>query len=230
MSRRGQGALDLSADRARALQLTPVSVETQLRLDVFVALLLHWQRKINLVAQSTLPLLWTRHIADSLQLVPLAPQARVWVDFGSGAGFPGVPIACALAENTETTVHLVESNGKKAAFLREVARELKLRAEIHGMRAEIFGDSWKGRADAVTARALAPLNTLCNQARPLIARGAVGLFLKGQDVGAELTEAAKYWTVQAERVPSRTDPAASVVIVRDLKPKTNRRRSEPDLP
>ena len=84
--------------------------------------LLHWQSKLNLVAPSTLRELWTRHIADSLQLLPLAPQARVWVDFGSGGGFPGMPIACALAEQAGARVHLIESNGKKAAFLREAVR------------------------------------------------------------------------------------------------------------
>jgi len=217
--RRGQGTLDLSADRARALQLTPVSVETQQRLDAFVDLLLRWQRKINLVAASTLPLLWTRHIADSLQLLPLARQAKIWVDFGSGGGFPGVPIACALADETGTMVHLVESNGKKAAFLREAVREVKLRAEIHTMRAENFGESWRGRADVVTARALAPLKTLCDQALPLIGRGALGLFAKGQDVEAELTEAAKYWTIEANLVPSKTDPRGCVVVVTGLRRK-----------
>src|SRR5262249_61213582 len=100
-------------ERARAV--FPVSRETEARPDIFVDALLAWQSKVNLVAPSTLPELWTRHIADSLQLLTLAPQARVWADLGSGGGFPGMPIACTLAEQTGATVHLIESNGKKAA-------------------------------------------------------------------------------------------------------------------
>ena len=204
MSKRGQGALDLSADKKRALALTPVSRETQKRLELFVGLLLSWQRRINLVSASTLSQLWTRHVADSLQLIDLAPQARVWVDFGSGGGFPGVPIACALAEEPGATVHLIESNGKKAAFLREAVRITKAPAKVHQERAEKYGESCQETVHAVTARALAPLKILCDQAFPLIARGAVGLFPKGQDVDAELTDAAKYWSIEASKVPSKT--------------------------
>jgi 16S rRNA (guanine527-N7)-methyltransferase len=211
----GQGAL--AADQARALALTPVSRETEKRLAQFVDLLLTWQRTTNLVAASTLKKIWTRHVADSLQLIALAPAAKVWVDFGSGGGFPGVPIACALMN--QGSVHLVESNGKKAAFLRETVRALKLRAEIHNMRAEKFGEMWQGQPDVVTARALARLKSLCDQAFPLIDRGAVGLFPKGQDVEAELTEAAKYWTIQAETVPSKTSPDGCIVVIKALKPK-----------
>ena len=219
MSRRGQGALDLSADRARALELMPVSRETLERLDAYVAVLLHWQSKLNLVAPSTLPQIWTRHIADSLQLTPLAPHARVWVDLGPGGGFPGIPIACALADTPGTRIHLVESNSKKAAFLREVVRLVELPAEVHNQRAENFGESWGEAADVVTARALARLKTLCDQAFPLVAKGAIGLFPKGQDVDAELTEAAKYWTIEASKVPSRTSPEGCIVVISGLKPR-----------
>ncbi|HWC93936.1 MAG TPA: 16S rRNA (guanine(527)-N(7))-methyltransferase RsmG [Pseudolabrys sp.] len=208
----GQGAL--AADKARALALTPVSRETEKRLEQFVDLLLTWQRTTNLVAASTLEKIWTRHVADSLQLIALAPAAKVWVDFGSGGGFPGVPIACALTD--QGTVHLVESNGKKAAFLREAVRKLKLRAEIHNLRAENFGEMWQGGPDVVTARALAPLKSLCDQAFPLMQRGAIGLFPKGQDVEAELTEAAKYWRIEAAKVPSKTSPDGCVVRVTGL--------------
>src|SRR3954449_10476848 len=103
------------SDKAKALELTPVSTATEVRLDAYADLLLQWQVKTNLVASSTLPQLWTRHIADSLQLLPLAPQAKVWVDFGSGGGFPGVVLACALADTPGSTVHLIERNAKKAA-------------------------------------------------------------------------------------------------------------------
>ena len=184
---------------------------------MFVELLLLWQQKQNLVASSTLPQIWTRHIADSLQLLPLAPEARVWVDFGSGAGFPGIPIACALADTPGAMVHLIESNGKKAAFLREAVRVTGAPAKVHHMRAEKFGESCAETIDAVTARALSPLKVLCDQAFPLIERGALGVFPKGQDVDAELTEAAKYWTIEASKVPSKTSPEGCIVVIRGLK-------------
>ena len=216
MKKSGQGGFDLETDKKRALALTPVSRETLERLEVFVDQLLLWQEKINLVAESTLPLLWTRHISDSLQLLPLAPEARVWVDFGSGAGFPGIPIACALAGRPGAMVHLIESVGKKANFLREVVRALALPAQVHQERAEKFGETCAETVHVVTARALAPLKTLCDQAFPLIAKGAVGLFPKGQDVAAELTEAAKYWRLQASIVPSVTSPSGAIVAIRNL--------------
>ena len=216
MKKSGQGARDLAADEQRALALTPVSRETKSRLEKYVALLLLWQKKFNLVASSQLPILWTRHVADSLQLLPLAPGAKVWVDFGSGAGFPAIPIACALAETPGARVHLVESVGKKANFLREVVRELGLPAQVHQERAEKFGDSFTENADVVTARALAPLKTLCDQAFPLLRKGAVGLFPKGQDVAAELTEAAKYWRLEASTEPSLTSADGAIVIVRHI--------------
>lgn len=218
MSKSGQGALDLSADKARALALFPVSRETQDRLDRFVETLLRWQDRLNLIANSTISEIWTRHIADSLQLLPLAPQARTWVDLGSGAGFPGLVIACVLADEAGTRVHLIESNGKKAAFLREAVRATGTPAIVHAIRAEKFGESCAEPVDAVTARALAPLKTLCDQAFPFISRGAIGLFPKGQDVDAELTDAAKYWRLEASKVPSRTSPKSSIVVIRSLKP------------
>jgi len=206
------------SDREAALRLTPVSDDALARLDKFVALLIDWQRRINLIAPSTLPRIWTRHVADSLQLLPLAPGAKVWVDLGSGGGFPGIPLACALAQRPGAEVHLVESNGKKAAFLREAVRITGVPATIHAERIENFGDSFGGSADVVTARALAPLKSLCDQAFSLLAKGAIGLFLKGQDVEAELTEAAKYWTVEDELKPSVTSRDGVIVVVRSLKP------------
>jgi 16S rRNA (guanine527-N7)-methyltransferase len=214
-----QGVLDLESDRARALQLVDVSRETKSRLALFVDLLLLWQRTRNLVAASTLPHIWTRHIADSLQLLPLVPDARVWVDLGSGGGFPGIPIACALAGQPDAMVHLVESNGKKAAFLREAVRVTGVPAEVHQMRAEDYGESCAEVVHVVTARALSPLKILCGQALPFIAKGAIGLFPKGQDVEAELTEATKYWNIEASTVKSVTNPDSAIVVVRKLKPR-----------
>jgi len=206
----------LAADRACALALTDVSRETLERLDRFVAVLLTWQRMTNLIAPSTVREVWTRHITDSLQLIPLAPAARTWIDLGSGGGFPGLPIACALAEIPGATVHLVESNQKKAAFLREAARVTAAPAVVHAMRMEKFVDGFAPRADAVTARAVASLKVLLNECFILLHPGAVGLFPKGQDVGLELTEASKCWNMTADLVPSRTDPKARIVVVRAL--------------
>lgn len=219
MSKRGQGAVD-PADKARALTLTHVSRETLWRLEIFVDLLLQQQQKHNLIGPSTIPTLWTRHVADSLQLLDCAPAgAKVWADFGTGGGFPGIPLACALAETPGAKVHLIESVGKKAAFLREAVQLTGVPAQIHQMRAENFGDSCGDKVHVVTARALAPLKTLCDQAFPLIRRGAIGLFPKGQDVDAELTEAAKYWRIEATKVPSKTSPQGGIVVIRGLKPR-----------
>ena len=184
------------SDKTAALALTPVSRETEARLDRFVELLLQWQAKTNLVAPSTLPHLWTRHIADSLQLLTLAPSAKVWVDLGSGGGFPGVVLACALADKSGAVVHLVERNARKAAFLREALRVAGARGVVHGKRIEDIVDSLAGPIDCVTARALAPLHELVGFAEPLVRRGAKAFFLKGQDVGAELTEATKYCNIE----------------------------------
>ena len=210
---------DLTADRARALALVPVSRETVARLDRFAALLLDWHGRMNLIAASTVPTLWTRHIADSLQLLAIAPQARKWADLGSGGGFPGLPIACALAEQNSAEVHLIESNKKKAAFLREAVRVTGAPAVVHAERVAEFAQASHGKLDAVTARALAPLPELLSIAYPLLKRGALGLFPKGQDVEAELTQATKCWSIQASLVPSRTDPKSRVVVIRETKPK-----------
>jgi 16S rRNA (guanine527-N7)-methyltransferase len=215
-SRGKPSTLDLSADRARALALTPVSRETAQRLDVFVDCLLRWQTTTNLIAASTIPEVWTRHIADSLQLLPLAPDANVWIDLGSGAGFPGLAIACALADRPGASVHLVESNAKKAAFLREAARVTAAPAHVHGQRIEAFIVGWKGPADVITARALAPLPDLLGYVNPLMKTGAQALLLKGQDVAAELTESAKYWNIEATLIPSRTAPLSKIVNIRGL--------------
>ena len=222
MSGEGEGkpagqSMDLSADRERALALVPVSRETAARLDRFVALLLAWQQHTNLIARSTVPTLWTRHIADSLQLIDLAPNdARVWADLGSGAGFPGLIIACALAERDGAHVHLIETIGKKATFLREAARVTGAPVTVRGLRIEDFVREAREPLDVVAARALAPLPELLRLAYPLLKKGALGLFPKGQDVAAELTEAAKYWKIQSSLIQSRTDSKGQIIIVRGL--------------
>ncbi|HSU92045.1 MAG TPA: 16S rRNA (guanine(527)-N(7))-methyltransferase RsmG [Sporolactobacillaceae bacterium] len=206
----------LAVDRERARALVDVSRETFLKLDRLVALLVEWQSRHNLIASSTLPQIWTRHVADSLQLLDLAPHAKVWADLGSGAGFPGIVIACALADAEGAKVHLVESIGKKATFLREAAQVTSAPATIHAMRIEDFVDKAPESIDVVTARALAPLPKLLTLAYPLLKKGALGLFPKGQDVASELTEAAKYWKIEHSLIRSRTDEKAQTLVVRHL--------------
>lgn len=194
----------LAADKSAALALTPVSRETEARLDRFVELLQAWQAKTNLVAPSTLLNLWTRHISDSLQLLSLAPSAKVWVDLGSGGGFPGVVLACALAETQGAMVHLVERIAKKAAFLREAIRVTGAPGTVHLADIGDTVERFAGSVDCVTARAVAPLHQLISFAEPLVRRGAKALFLKGQDVEDELTEATKYWKIESKLHSSRT--------------------------
>ena len=192
------------SDKAAALKLTPVSRETAARLDRYVDLLVEWQAKTNLIAPSTLPQLWTRHISDSLQLLDLAPSAKTWLDFGSGGGFPGVVLACAMAEHPGASVQLVERNAKKAAFLREALRVTGAAGTVILADIGDYVDSLQTPIDCVTARAVAPLHMLLGYAEPLIRRGAKALFLKGQDVESELTEATKYWNIEPNLHSSRT--------------------------
>ena len=210
----------LLADRERALAITPVSRETLARLDRFVELLLRWQETTNLIAPSTVQSLWTRHIADSLQIVELAPDNQIWVDLGSGGGFPGLVAACVLADRPGAVVHLVESNAKKAAFLREAQRVTSAPAIVHAERIEQFAQRFSGPVEIVTARALAPLTNLLSLAAPLFTKGdAQGLFLKGRDAELELREAAKSWMMDTALIPSRTDPQGRLIVVRALRPR-----------
>jgi 16S rRNA (guanine527-N7)-methyltransferase len=208
-------------DRKHALAMFDVSAETAARLDRFVDLLLTWQRHTNLIAPSTIPSLWTRHVADSLQLLDLAeaPYAKpsIWLDLGSGGGFPGVVIACALAEVPGAQVHMVESTLKKATFLREVIRETKAPGIVHDTRIESLARTFDAAAvDYVTARALAPLPDLLKMVSPFLKKGAKALLLKGQDLDRELTESTKRWHIQAETVSSRTSKDGRILIVHTL--------------
>jgi 16S rRNA (guanine527-N7)-methyltransferase len=211
--------LEFAADRARALALTPVSRETEERLAVFVECLLHRQQTLNLIADSTIPHIWTRHVADSLQLLALAPDAPIWADLGSGAGFPGLPLACALAEREGACVHLVESTRKKCGFLNEAIQATGAPAVVHCERIEDFARTFRGTLDVVTARALAPLPILLDYVRPFVKIGAKALLLKGQDLDAELTEASKYWIVRADLVASRTSASGRIAVIRSVEPR-----------
>lgn len=218
----------LAADRARAQDLVAVSRETWDRLDRLVPLFLQWQQTRNLIAASTLPAIWTRHVADSLQLLELAPpEAKIWMDLGSGGGFPGLVLACALADRAGSEIHLVESTAKKCAFLQEATTKLGLPAVVHCERVEKLIPAFPKRVDLVTARAFAPLPKLLAIAFPLLKKEALGLFPKGQDVGAELTEASKYWIIGHKLVPSRTDSRARIVVVQNLESRSNAAKARP---
>jgi 16S rRNA (guanine527-N7)-methyltransferase len=207
---------------ARAQALCPgVSRETWERLAVYVDLLRQRQATLNLVAPSTLPAIWTRHVADSLQLLALAPGARRWVDLGSGAGFPGMAIAIALGETADgAAVELVEGNRHKAEFLAAVIRETAAPARVHAERIERWAATWSEPVDVVTARALAPLERLIPLAAPLLKDGVVAIFPKGRSAADELTAASRSWHSRHRLVPSATDSAARIVVLSEIRPRS----------
>ncbi len=189
-----------------------VSRETMARLEAYAALLVKWQAKINLVGPATLPDLWRRHFLDSAQLLRLLPkESGRLVDLGSGAGFPGL----VLAMLTDWQVHLIDSDQRKCAFLRQVALETGIldRVTIHAQRFEAVKPFPAG---IVTARACAPLSDLLSYAAPFIGDSGRCLFLKGKGVEEELTAAEPHWKMAVERRPSLSDPAASILILDQL--------------
>ena len=182
-------------------------------LERFYALLGDWNQRMNLVAPSALGDFWLRHAFDSAQLVPLANDALRWADMGAGAGFPGVVIAILGKRRPGMMVHLIESMTKRSRFLEAVVGELALPAVVHNARAEAL----KLRCDVVTARACAPLVRLFGYAWPYLKGGAVGLFLKGQDVASELAEATISWRFEADLIQSRSHTGGRIVRVEGLK-------------
>lgn len=197
-----------------------VSRETVERLEAYAGLLLKWQKTINLVAPSTLGDIWNRHFADSAQLLALAPpDATRWLDLGSGAGFPGMVLAILLREREGARVTLVESDSRKAAFLREVARATGAPVDILCERIEKPATQAKvGESiNVVTARALAPLPKLLDLSAPYFSKDTVGLFLKGREAQAEVEAAHQIWDFEAALKPSVTDSSGRIVIVRALK-------------
>ncbi|MEO8300925.1 MAG: 16S rRNA (guanine(527)-N(7))-methyltransferase RsmG [Rhizomicrobium sp.] len=193
---------------------TGVSRETLARLKAYADVLADWNARHNLVAKSTLPDIWQRHFWDSAQLAPLIPQtAGSLADLGSGAGFPGLVLAAMMPR---LAVTLYEATTKKCAFLHLAAERMGIAVTVQNARLE---DVPRHVFDVVTARALAPLPQLLEYAQNFAGPNSVCLFLKGQNVGVELTEAHKYWNIKASQVPSQTDPSAAIVIVRELGPR-----------
>jgi 16S rRNA (guanine527-N7)-methyltransferase len=188
---------------------TGVSRETLARLERYAATLKHWQKAINLVSANSLADLWRRHMLDSAQLMPLLPAgARTLLDIGSGAGFPGL----ALGLMGVPEVHLVESDARKCAFLaealRQAAPELRGQLRLHSCRVEALAFF---PVDVVTARACAPLPRLLEFSEPFLGSGTICLFLKGEQVDAELTAATKRWNMEIERISSRSDPKGALL-------------------
>lgn len=181
-------------------------------LERFRAMLAARNEVMNLVGPATIPDFWSRHAWDSAQLLRLAPEALTWADLGAGAGLPGLVLAILGKGRPGFHVHLVESMAKRCRFLTEVVEALALPASVHNERAENLDLA----VEIVTARACAPLRRLLGYARPYLQGGATGLFLKGQDVVSEMSEAARYWQYEADVVPSKSDPRGRIVRVRRL--------------
>jgi 16S rRNA (guanine527-N7)-methyltransferase len=181
-------------------------------LEALRALLADWNERMNLVSAASLADFWPRHAHDSAQLLQIAPGARIWVDIGAGAGFPGLVLAILLKGAPGAKVHLVESQTKKCRFLAEAVQVLALPAEVHNARAEEL----KLKADIVTARAVARLVRLLDFAKPYLARGATGLFMKGRGVEVELAEARQRWRFACDAIPSRSDPDGRILEVEGL--------------
>jgi 16S rRNA (guanine527-N7)-methyltransferase len=178
----------------------------------FRGMLVAGNARMNLVGSSTLAEFWRRHFVDSAQLRCFAPQARVWADLGSGAGLPGMILAILLKNESGACVHLVESTQKRCRFLAAAARELELPVVIHNARAETL----ELNVQVVTARACAPLDRLLGFARPYLARGATGLFLKGGEVEAELATARKTWRFSAAIHQSVSDPRGRILEISEF--------------
>ncbi len=195
-----------------------VSRESLAGLALYVALLRRWQTRINLIGGSTVDDIWKRHIADALQVMPLAGEnPGALIDLGAGAGIPGIPLALAWKPEGPVFVHLIESNGKKAAFLREALRVTGLPGEVHQERIEsVVPSTLRPFPRLVVARALAPLTKLLGMAKPFVDKGAVCLFHKGQDVGDELTESTKCWRISYRLHASRLQGGGSIVEVKEI--------------
>jgi 16S rRNA (guanine527-N7)-methyltransferase len=217
---------DLIRDREHALGLCPRLTPIVQELEIYLELLRKWQPKINLVSETTLGEAWTRHFADSAQVLDAAPQVTTWVDLGSGAGFPGMVLALCLKGRGEA--HLIESDQRKAAFLRAVSRETGAPAAIYCGRIESELPKLEGHVEGVTSRAVAPLRQLLAWSSDLLLKNAIGVFLRGEDWRRELTDSRLPSSFQLDSIPSRTNPKASLIVAaRDLQASEARRCPHP---
>ncbi|MEJ5080222.1 MULTISPECIES: 16S rRNA (guanine(527)-N(7))-methyltransferase RsmG [unclassified Ochrobactrum] len=193
-----------------------VSRETTERLIAFEELFRKWSNAINLASPSTLADLWKRHILDSAQIFPLAPDAKRWLDLGSGGGFPGVVTACFLKEKPGASIDLIESAGKKAAFLRTAAGHVGVPARVHSERIEAMWDKIE-TPDVVTARALASLNVLFELAEPWLTNGSKALFQKGRDYQREIDESRVGWSFDLVQHESAIDTSSVILEISNLR-------------
>ncbi|MEQ8367942.1 MAG: 16S rRNA (guanine(527)-N(7))-methyltransferase RsmG [Roseicyclus sp.] len=207
----------MTEEEAKTELLADVSRETSQRLEDFEAVLRKWQAAINLVSPASLPHLWARHFMDSAQVLDACDvRDGLWLDLGSGGGFPGIICAILAAETRPgLAFHLVESDVRKAGFLREAARQTGIPIKVSSRRIE---DLAPQNANIITARALAPLAKLCGMAHPHLADAAICLFPKGAKHAEELAVAQMGWHMDADVIQSTTSPDAAVLRLRDLRP------------
>ena len=182
-------------------------------LDRYRLMLEEGNAVMNLVGPASLPDFWNRHALDSAQLLPLAPEARTWADLGAGAGLPGVILAILLKETPGAKIWLIDSQTKRTRFLEQVVSALSLPAQVVNARAETLSI----QADVVTARACAPLDKLLDFAKPYRAKGAEGLFLKGEKAEEEILEAKRRHRFEADVLPSKSDPRGRILRIRSSK-------------
>lgn len=205
----------MSSEATTLVSGVDVSRETVQGLKTFQALVEKWNPSINLVSKSDLADLWTRHILDSAQLFALAPQtARLWCDIGSGGGFPGLVIAIIAKEKSpDMEFVLIESDKRKAVFLRQVSQSLRLPVHVSTDRID---EALPVAADVLSARALAPLSVLCGFALRHLATHGLAIFPKGANATSEVDPARQLWNFDLNMIPSKTHLGASILLLRDI--------------
>lgn len=192
-----------------------VSRETFAKLKTYESLLVSWNKKVNLVAESTISHLWSRHFIDSMQLLNYAPVEMKWLDIGSGAGFPGLVLAVIAKEKQPNAEFvLIEPSSKKRRFLGVVAKQIGIQVKVLGMKCENVEPQ---RANIVTARAVAPLPKLLKMTVRHLAKNGTLIFPKGRNRELEIKAARSEWNFDLEEIPSVTDQKSAILIIRDAR-------------